>query len=150
MRPLTTNCRCRTVLLGGLLAGLLTGLLTGCGQHEPGVEVQGKVLVGARPLTTGIVIFQPDATRGNAHKHEARGTIDAQGNYILTPDRGGRKVPPGWYRVVVVSTKKNPRNEYAMPISLIPRTYSDPRTSGLHFEVKETAATGTYDIKLGG
>jgi hypothetical protein len=132
------------------LAGLLAALAAGCSGEPAGAPVKGKViLANGKPLTTGTVIFHPDADRGNKTPHEARGAIDEFGQYTLTSD-GARQqgVPPGWYKVSVVATKKDPRNEYAVPTWLIPQRYGKPQTSGLEREVKEDAAAGAYDLKL--
>jgi hypothetical protein len=94
------------------------------------------------------VIFQPDAAKGNTLKHEPRGPIDSEGNYV--PAIAGKKgVPPGWYRVTVIATEPFDKDRpYVIPKSLIPLRYSDPRTSQLAVEVAENAAPGTYDLAL--
>ncbi|MCI0455863.1 MAG: hypothetical protein L0Z62_02640 [Gemmataceae bacterium] len=139
MRQLTTNCR---VLFACLL---LTALVAGCSTSSIGPEVKGKVTFHNKPLTTGLVIVHPDSSKGNLSRRTARGIVDGEGKFTLSPDGGGRGVPPGWYKVCVVATKKNPRNEYAVPIPIIPPRFADPKTSGQAFEVKEG---GAYDIKL--
>jgi hypothetical protein len=141
---------CRTPIRVILLTSLV-GILAGCsGSGSSGPEVKGKVLfANGKPLTTGIVIFQPNPKKGNQSKHEARGTIDADGNYTLASEaRGQTGIPPGWYRVAVVATKQDPKNEYAPPTWLIPSRYGSVETSNLSYEVKEGAATSAYDIRL--
>ncbi len=135
----------RRALLGAL-GCLLAGLLIGCSSQGP--EVTGKVTFNGQPLTTGVVIYHPDASKGNQSKHQARGRIDEQGNYTLTCDSRECGIAAGWYRVSVISTRKDPRNEYAVPTSIIPRRYGDPRASGQSREVREHAPQGAYDLTL--
>src|SRR5262249_51264177 len=85
--------------------------LAGCGagtDGSPMVPVSGQVIDAGRRLTEGVVIFRPDARRGNTCKDEARGGIDAQGKYKLFTGAGRalkEGAPPGWYRVAVVSVR---------------------------------------------
>jgi hypothetical protein len=106
-------------------------------------------MLGETPLTTGVVIFRPDATRGNTSLHEPRGQIDAQGRYLL---RTGQKdgAAPGWYKVAIVAAQPStdPNNPYALPKSLIPTIYNDPETSGLAREVQKKPAPGAYDLQI--
>ncbi len=136
---------------------LLCGLLTGCGQDDigPTVPVEGKVVFGDRPLTTGVVVFNPDASRGNKSPQVPRGVIDDQGNYkLLTHRREG--AAPGWYRVAVVATKElagsrpksAPGGMPAAPESLIPVKYADAAASGIGIEVVAAPAPGAYDLRL--
>jgi len=138
----------RLLVLAGLVA-LPAGLAVGCAKEErPTVEVKGKVTVGSKPVTTGVIILAPDVGKGNKVQHEARGTIDDQGNFTALTDGNTKGVEPGWYKVGVVSTKKDPKNEYAVPVSLIPEKYQNPQTSGLSMEVKENAPPGYYNLTL--
>jgi hypothetical protein len=107
------------------------------------------VTVNGKPLTTGSVSFRPDRAKGNTSKYEPAGEIDAQGNYKMytpvkpsTPQEG---VPPGWYKVAVVSGEPDAYPPRALFIH--PR-YVDVATSGLSLEVVEGAPPGAYDLKL--
>ncbi len=124
----------------------------GCAQDTVGplVAVQGRVLVGDQPLTSGSVILHPDGGKGNKTPHEPRGEIDAQGGYtVFTAERAG--APAGWYRVTVVSqsSKATDADPYAVPQSNIAAKHADPNTSGLVLEVKDGAAPESYDLKVG-
>jgi len=49
-----------------------------------------------------MVLFQPDASKGNHSPFEPAGTIDEEGTYtLLTKDKKG--APPGWYKIVVTA-----------------------------------------------
>ncbi len=135
-----------------LVVGLVLAGVAGCGKNgdlEQLVTVQGQVMLWEKPLTTGVVIFRPDASRGNSSQHEPRGQIDAQGHYLL---RTGQKegAAPGWYKVAIIAARPStdPNNPYAPSPSLIPTLYNDPDTSGLAREVEKNAAPGAYDLQI--
>jgi hypothetical protein len=105
-------------------------------------------MIDGQPLTSGQVILQPDAAKGNSLKLEPRGPIDSQGNYVLATT-GNKGVPPGWYRVTVIATEPFDKDRpYVIPKSLIPLRYSDPKTSELAIQVVENSASGAYDLSL--
>ena len=102
-----------------------------------------------KPLSTGLVIFHPDASRGNKAPHEPRSAIDAQGNYdLMTANKLG--APPGWYNVAVVAQKESAEkvNGHTAYVWLIDRKYATHATSGLSVEVVEKPAPEAYDIKI--
>ncbi len=122
--------------------------VAGCGKGDPKlVQVEGKVTVGSKPLTTGTVTFYPDATKGNQSKEVPLGAIDAEGNYRLIT-RINEGVTPGWYNVAVTAAEQiDPKNPYFTDW-LIPQKYIDPKKSNLRFEVVQNPLPGAYDIKL--
>jgi len=128
--------------------GIFAVAATGCAKKDPNLaQVEGNVMVGDKPLTSGTVIFYPDATKGNDSKDEPRGAIDANGRYHL---QNGIKqgITPGWYKVAVTAAKQlDPNNPYFTDW-LIPTRYIDPKTSKLRYEVVKDPAPGQYDIKL--
>jgi hypothetical protein len=133
------------------LACVFVGSLSGCrGDGSLGklVPVTGKVTIDGQRLTTGQVIFQPDAEQGNTLKHEPRGSIDGQGNYVAATI-GKKGVPPGWYKVTVIATEPFDKDRpYVIPKTLIPLRYSDPTTSELTVEVVENPVPDAYDFSL--
>jgi hypothetical protein len=142
----------RGQLIAICVVGALLGSVTGCARSDAGmghtVPVIGRVTFKGRPLTTGQVIFQPDAKRGNGLPHEPRGGIDEEGNYELAIS-GTKGAPPGWYKVSVIATEPfDPAKPYVIPKTLIPLKYSDPKMSGFTLQVVENPATGAYDLNL--
>jgi hypothetical protein len=136
-----------------LVGSVLVACVVGCGKGDSGlgklVPVRGRVVLGDKPLTTGVVIFRPDALKGNTSQQEPRGQIDADGNYkLLTAQQEG--AAPGWYKVGVIAARQpaDPKNPYALPRALIPLTYNDPEKSGLALEVVEKPSPGAYDLKI--
>ena len=150
-----SKTRLPSVVVVGLL-GLLSVWLGGCSKSAgpSGVPVKGKVMYNGKPVSTAgatspVVTFVPHKKKGNESKHGAHGDIDANGEYTLKSDETGQQgVAPGWYMVGVVVQKKNPKDEYGIPVSLIPSKYSSPQDSGILIEVKENAKAGAYDITL--
>ena len=122
--------------------------LTGCRKGDSNVvPVDGNVMVGGKPLTTGTVIFYPDATKGNASREEPRGAIEPDGRYhLLTGLKEG--VTPGWYKVAVTAAEQIDPKNYYVTHWLIPQKYIDPKTSKLQLEVVANPAPGAYNLTL--
>jgi hypothetical protein len=140
------------------LALLYGCLASGCGDDSgigPTFPVAGKVTINNAPLTakSTIVLFKPDASRGNTSPFEPAGTVDADGSYSLKT-KGKNGAPPGWYKVVVTAREEsppvhpqNPRHRPATK-SLVPAKYGLEKTSDLSIEVVENPGLGAYDLKL--
>lgn len=130
----------------------------GCGDAS-GVgktfSVTGKVTLDDRPLTAAstIVLFKPDATRGNTSLFEPAGTVDDQGHYVLFTN-GKKGAPPGWYQVVVTATEGSPvhpndqSSHRPVAKSLVPAKYGLVATSGLSIEVVKNPDPNAYDLNL--
>jgi hypothetical protein len=133
-----------------LVAGVFLASVSGCGKGDGKLmPVQGQVKFGDAPLTTGVVIFRPDASKGNTSQHEPRGQIDAEGHYTLkTAQQEG--AAPGWYKVGIIAAQQSTdaNNPYALPKSLIPTIYNDPEKSRLALEVVEKPSPGAYDLTI--
>src|SRR5437588_5719848 len=92
-------------------AFLFTWLAFGCGD-DSGVgktfPVEGRVTINQEPLTakSTVVLFKPDAAKGNTSTFEPVGTVDENGNYTLMT-QGKKGAPPGWYKVVVTATESS-------------------------------------------
>jgi hypothetical protein len=123
----------RTLILCSLaLAGLM---LAGCSNKPTALnQVSGKVFYKGAPLNTGLIVFSPDAGRGENGKI-AFSKIKEDGAYALyTGDAPG--VTAGWYRVTIASLSGS-TTSYDSPLtSLIPDKYRDPQLSQLQCEVK--------------
>lgn len=122
--------------------------ISGCGPKGPQlVKVEGTVLIGAKPLHTGYVIFHPDLSKGNKSQEQPRGVISSDGRYkLITYAKEG--APPGWYRVAVTAAHENDPKDPYFTKWLIPERYIDYKSSKLALEVVEKTAPGAYDIKL--
>jgi hypothetical protein len=138
-----------------LLAGIL---MLGCGDNSgvgPTFPVAGKVTLQNAPFSAKhtVIMFKPDASRGNSSLFTPSGTVDADGNYTLKT-KGKNGAPPGWYKVVVSARDETPPEHPKTPKhrpvvkSLLPARYGQEKTTDLSIEVVENPATGTYDLKL--
>jgi len=120
------------------------------------VPVAGKVTIDNVPLTakSTVVLFKPDASKGNSSPFQPTGTVDADGTYTLKT-KSKKGAPPGWYKVVVTAREdapplppKTPQHRRPAAMSLVPAKYGQEKTSGLSIEVVENPAPGAYDLKL--
>ena len=124
----------RMLIVGSF--ALCAMLLAGCGGKPPTLnQVSGKVLYKGVPLTSGVVVFSPDTTRGENGKI-AISRINEDGTYTLrTGDAAGAAA--GWYRVTIAAVSPPTSASYDSPAtSLIPDKYRDPQLSLLQCEVK--------------
>ncbi len=131
----------------------MCGDSSGVGQTLP---VSGKITLVNEPLTARntVVLFLPDASKGNSSPFEPTGTVDEEGNYSMQT-KGKKGAPPGWYKVVItardesaIEHPKSQKNHRPVARSLIPAKYGQEKTSGLSVEVVENPAPGAYDLKL--
>jgi hypothetical protein len=128
---------------------LIGTFVVGCDRSGVGrvVPVKGIVTIDGKPLTTGSLVFKPDAGKGNQSTFEPAGQIGADGSYeLFTGPKEG--APLGWYNIGVVAQELNAADPYAAPKSLIPAKYADAVSSGVAIEVVENPAAGAYDIRL--
>lgn len=135
----------------GLLALLVClPVLGGCGGGAAPLQpVSGKVSFRKMAVQTGVIVFIPDAARGN-NGPLAVAEIRADGTYNLkTGEATG--AAPGWYRVTIasVSTFATPAaaQSFRIPQSLLPEKYRDPELSQLACEVKAKANVIDFDLE---
>ncbi len=131
------------------LAGCLFYLVVFQNHPVPLQPVAGKITYRGLPVQTGMMVFVPDAARGNTGAL-AIGQIHADGTYTLkTGDAHG--VAPGWYRVTVASisplTLPVSGPTYRIPQSLLPEKYRDPDLSTLTCEVKPKSNQIDFDLE---
>jgi hypothetical protein len=144
--------------LPSLATLLLAWLAFGCGDSA-GVgktfPVVGRITINEEPLTakSTVVLFKPDASKGNTSTFESIGTVDENGDYTLLTI-GKKGAPPGWYKVVVTATESSPvhpnspQGHHPVAQSLVPAKYGQEKTSDLSIEVVENPLPGAYDLKL--
>lgn len=128
----------------GLALALLLGIC-GCGSGEESLaSVRGKVTYKGATLSSGTIVFIPDANRGGDGPM-AQGEIQSDGTYVLkSGDSEG--VQAGWYKVTVAALERatypSSGQAFAVPRSLLPEKYRDPDLSGLTCEVKASKKNG--------
>ncbi len=108
--------------------------LCGCGASSGEIEttsVYGVVTLDGTPLTKGIVYFVPEGGRG------AKGKIESDGSYTLGTYGKKDGAVIGQHKVFIIATEGEVAFESEEPVkSLVPRRYTNAKTSGLEFEVK--------------
>jgi hypothetical protein len=122
------------MLIAGVMA--LSGLvLAGCSNKPTTLNpVSGKVYYKGAPLTTGLIVFSPDSSRGESGKI-AFSKIKEDGSYTLyTGDAAGATA--GRYRVTVAALSGSTTSYDSPAVSIIPDKYRDPQLSQLECEVK--------------
>jgi hypothetical protein len=125
---------------------------SGVGKTFP---VRGKVTLNDQPLAAGtaVVLFKPDASKGNSSPWEPTANVDKEGNYSLTTN-GKAGAPLGWYKVIVTATESgvaapnDPKRGHPHPRSLVPAKYGQAKTTDLLIEVVENPGPGAYDLML--
>jgi hypothetical protein len=124
-------------------------VITSCSRGPgPVAAVAGRVTYNGRSLPSGVIVFVPDTTKGEAGPLAA-GQILPDGTYSLkTGDNSGASA--GWYRVTVTSLAPavpQAGRSFNFPQSYIPDKYSDPNLSLLVCEVKANQSN-TIDFNL--
>lgn len=135
----------KTLLSTTLIAVVAFGLLAGCSQSDSlpnSVPVRGIVRYNGQLLSHGTVRFAP----ADAGGQPATGKIQ-DGAFSMSTTRSSPGVVRGAYRVSILSqqeatatiaenTPPDP-NDWPEPESLIPRKYTDIRTSGLELQIDQ-------------
>lgn len=117
----------------------LTLFLAGCRQ-DPGAlaPVTGRVTFKGVPLTSGLIVFTPDASKGETGPI-AFSVIREDGTFTLsTGDAQGAQA--GWYRVTVSAqgpANSQPGQAYSVSESIIPEKYLHPDSSELTCKVAQ-------------
>lgn len=121
---------CRVTLPATVLSAAAC-LLVGCGERQELAPVRGKVTYQGKPLTSGVVMFQPQ------NGPPARGQIQPDGAFELELLGEGLGAPLGPNKVRI-SSREQPKDtgaEIGLGKLLIPKRYTDFDTSGLQVEV---------------
>ncbi len=122
---------------------LFFGLLLACG-CSGNVPLSGKVTFSddGSPLTTGMVFFESDTA-------QARGQLDADGNYRLGSVESTDGLKPGTYRVYIngaLIDNPNAQPGTAPPLPLLDLKYDAGNTSGITVDVDRS--TRRYDFTV--
>lgn len=122
------NCREFAPRWAVAVAACLTLLAGGCERPSLLVPVQGRVLLDGKPLPSGVVQFQP------ASGQAASGQIADDGSFVLSRHAPGDGVPPGTYRVAVISYDPTATTD-AVENLQVPVRYTRFGSSGIEFTV---------------
>jgi len=129
-------------------------VFAGCGERLPEtVPVSGRVTWQGKPLTSGRVVFHPQAIAEGLPRRPATGDLDAAGRFELTTFRNGDGAVPGSYRVCIfsyLSDQTGAEDDVSIPETVwrIPERYGDPSRSGLGATVPVGSEPLTFDFQL--
>lgn len=99
------------------------------------IPVKGTITYKGRPVTKGVVSFEPDYGRS------ASGDLQPDGTFVLGTYKAGDGAVAGVHRVSVSGTGIKSSKE------LVPRKYTQPNTSGLEADVSREKSEFTFDLK---
>lgn len=145
-----------------LLAGcLLAIVLPGCNQGPQLASVSGRITVGGKAITEGVIMFQPE------EGPPAIGTIQSDGTYTLKTFKPGDGALVGKHRVTIHATRVGAgrlaspkdineeieRSRKGGPVLiagevtwLVPEKYSQIQTSDLTAEVEAGPNIKNFDL----
>ncbi len=126
------------ITIAGILLGACGGCGVGSGAHTELLPVKGKVTYKGRPLTKGVVRFEPDG-----YGREARGEIQADGTFVLGTNTNDDGVIAGHHRISIAGTGNHPAKE------LVPKKYTSLNTSELEADVDADHTEVTLDLADG-
>lgn len=122
---------------------LTLALIGGCSDGRPSrVPIAGQVLIDGKPLPHGMIRFIP------ADHRASRGTIDAQGHFVLScfADKDGAVA--GQHKVEVVASEFVPAKKILRWHA--PKKYRTAETSGLTFDVTEPTESAVINLTWDG
>ena len=119
------------MIVRSVSAAAVMTALCGCGESEF-APIEGQVFYEAKPLTSGVVMFQPP------NGPPSRGDLGPDGRFSLsTPGReDGARIGMNKVRVSSREKPKGGDAELALGKSLIPERYETFDSSGLTADVK--------------
>jgi hypothetical protein len=129
-------------MLTPILTALLFVAAWGCGsigsseQLPTLIPVTGKVTYKGRPVTKGLIRFEPEG-----YGRPARGQLQSDGSYVLTTTKAGDGAVAGAHRVTIAASDKSLANDRAF------RKYGSPSTSKLTAEVDSDHTEHNFDLQ---
>ena len=131
--------------LAAILGALALFPLAGCGGPKR-VAVSGTVTLDGKPLNGGVLSFSPDASKGNAARVNCTGPV-RDGHFELRTSgvvrsETGSGVPPGWYKVSLLTNLPGQRE------IKVNRKFTNPATSPLSVEVMDNPTPAAYNFKM--
>ncbi len=127
---------------------LIAVMMFGCGGKDDigkTYPVEGKVMLDKETLNEGTVTFHPDTAKGNTSRQIAVGNVNGGKFKMSTGVKEG--VLPGHYKVTIHATvSSNPKDEYAVPKSIINEKFNAADRTPLTAEVKEGGGPYEYTV----
>jgi hypothetical protein len=125
--------------------------LFGCTSGLKRVPASGTVELDGKPMNGGILMFEPDATKGNTASVSCSAPI-RDGKYELRTagverSDSGPGIPPGWYKVYArVNRTGGPPQFPGQPAFDIDARFLDPQKTPVSIEIVETPEPGAYNV----
>jgi len=116
--------------------------VAGCGNGSNLVPISGTVSVDGKPVSNGKIVFHP--VNG---ERSGSGPIRKDGSYVVSYLEMGDGLPPGQYKVSIVSDKNN--GEPSAPVLVVPSDPLDPANDGfLPVESEESLRYDSTNIHV--
>jgi hypothetical protein len=120
--------------------------LMGCQRGLRRIPVSGNVTLDGKPLPGGVLVFNPDASKGNTARAACTGPVK-DGRYTLVTSAvekrdTGSGAPVGWYKVTLIADLPG------TPIIKVHPKYLQPETTPVAIEIVDNPQPGAYDVKL--
>jgi hypothetical protein len=128
-------------------------LLCGCSNGPKRVPAAGIVELDGRPMEGGILMFEPDVSKGNNARVSCSSPVRG-GRYELQTagverSDSGPGIPLGWYKICVRANRPGAPPAFpGQPVLDIDPKYLDPQKSPVSIEIVENPAPGAYDLKF--
>jgi hypothetical protein len=126
----------KLIMLGAILLGACAGCGTSEGARPTLVSVKGKVTYKGKPLTQGVVKFEPEG-----YGRPASGKLQADGSFVLSTSRDGDGVVAGHHQVVIGDVDKSLAKDRAF------KKYTFRSPNGLTAEVTPDNTEFSFDLK---
>jgi hypothetical protein len=113
------------------------GCSSASGELPTLIPTKGKVTYKGKPITSGVVRFEPDG-----YGRAAAGRLESDGTFVLRTYKDGDGVVAGSHRVYVTETA-----DKALARDRAFKKYTQPGTSGVTADVSTEKTDFTFDLK---
>jgi|GEM_PF-1808549 len=137
----------------GAALALSIAFVSGCSTGAKRVPAGGTVELDGQPVNGGILMFEPDFSKGNNARVSCSSPI-RNGRYELQTagverSDSGPGIPLGWYKVSVRANRPGvPPTFPGQPVLDIDAKYLDPEKTPISIEIVENPAPNAYDVKF--
>jgi hypothetical protein len=144
--PMATGLVQRRRFFLAAVAAIVLIPLASCEKGIRRVPVSGTVTLDGQPLQGGVLMFNPDESKGNTARVGCSGPVK-NGRYSLvtagvTQIDTGTGAPLGWYKVTLLTDLPG------TPEIKVDKKYLRPETTPLQVEIVENPKPGHYDLQL--
>jgi hypothetical protein len=138
----------QSALIGSLW--VLLGAATGCESGVKRVPAGGTVTLDGKPMTSGVLMFSPDLSKGNNLRVGCTGPISNGRFNLVTTGMdhrdNGSGAPPGWYKVTYFHPNEGENNDPSIP--RVAAKYYSEETTPITIELTDPPPPEGYKIEL--